>query len=131
MCCETLPGTARSCQLITRDGRLVRADVEVVEVSPPNGANTHAPYANTHAPYASGGRGAEGLFALFLVVVQTPCRAIIGGNQRRKGKPNRVADERRNGTERCGVARLWVFIELLLGPLGMPGRATRLGRAVR
>ena len=62
MCCETLPGTARSCQLITRDGHLVRADVEVVEVSQPNDANTTR-------LCASGGRGAEGLFALFPVVV--------------------------------------------------------------
>ena len=65
--------------MITRDGRLVRADVEVVDVSPPNGANTHA-------PYASGGRGAEGLFALFLAeVVRTPYRwdriILIVGNQ--------------------------------------------------
>jgi hypothetical protein len=58
--------------MITRDGRLVRADVEVVEVSPPNGANTHA-------PYASGGRGADGLFALFLVeVVRTPRHVSVG-----------------------------------------------------
>ena len=71
--------------MITRDGRLVRADVEVVEVSPSNGANTHA-------PYASGGRGAEGLFALFLVeVVRTP--ACIGGNQ----LANQGTCERRNG----------------------------------
>ena len=55
------PGTARSCQLITRDGRLVRArDVEGVEVSPPNGAYTHA-----HASYR--------MCQLFLVVVQSPC----------------------------------------------------------
>ena len=61
--------------MITRDGRLVRADVEVVEVSPSNGANTHA-------PYASGGRGAEGLFALFLAeVVRTPPCIGHGGNQ--------------------------------------------------
>ena len=60
--------------MITRDGRLVRADVEVVEVSPSNGANTHA-------PYASGGRGAEGLFALFLAeVVRTPRHVSVGSN---------------------------------------------------
>jgi hypothetical protein len=60
--------------MITRDGRLVRADVEVVEVSPSNGANTHA-------PYASGGRGAEGLFALFLSeVVYEPLHVSVGIN---------------------------------------------------
>ena len=79
--------------MITRDGRLVRADVEVVEVSPPNGANTHA-------PYASGGRGAEGLFALFLVeVVRTPRHVLVGSsdesNQGIKGTAS-------SGTERCG-----------------------------
>jgi len=74
--------------MITRDGRLVRADVEVVGVSPSNGANTHA-------PYASGGRarGAEGLFALFLVeVVRTP--ACIGGNQLGKARDLRAAERK-------------------------------------
>ena len=66
--------------MITRDGRLVRADVEVVEVSPPNGANTHA-------PYASGGRGAEGLFALFLAeVVRTPRHVSVGSNHSRESR---------------------------------------------
>ena len=79
--------------MITRDGRLVRADVEVVEVSPSNGANTHA-------PYASGGRGAEGLFALFLVeVVRTP-PCIGAGNQLEGYQASR--DLARGGTERCG-----------------------------
>ena len=80
--------------MITRDGRLVRADVEVVEVSPLNGANTHA-------PYASGGRGAEGLFALFLVeVVRTPRHVSVGSNHIRESSGTA---EQRNGIRKgCG-----------------------------
>ena len=85
--------------MITRDGRLVRADVEVVEVSPPNGANTHA-------PYASGGRGAEGLFALFLAeVVRTPRHVSVGSNHIDRRESRELSCELR-AAERKGVGVL-------------------------